>query len=637
MIPRKPSGVAWSAATLRQPVQGLMSLVLILAGVALALVAPAAGGTVPAPTGSEFHVNTYTTGSQGYSAVAGSADGSFVVVWESAGSSGSDDSYNSILAQRYDGTGTPAGGEFEVNAYTTNGQGRPAVAMTADGDFVAVWSSDGQDGSLDGIFGQRFDAMGTTVGPEFQVNTHTTGTQRAPAVAVDADGDFVVVWQSVGGPGTDPDNTVLGQRFDSTATPQGAEFQVNTYTTSFQGGAAVAMDADGNFVVVWNSDGSAGSDSSEFSVLAQRYDSAGVPQGGEFQVNTYTTARQVRPDVAMDADGNFVVVWDSEGSPGSDDDGYSILAQRYDDTGAAIGGEFQVNTYTTNDQEYPAVAGNADGAFVVVWHSDGSPGSDDSLASVLGRYFDSTGTAQGAEFQANTFTTGNQWRAAVTMDPEAGFVVVWQSRYQGDYATGVFGQRFEQVVTTTSTTTTTLPGTIGVSAKKLIVIDKLTAASKAKVVFVAKDMAVTKGSGLSTSDISASFDFDYANGATAGSFTIPSGASDGTDGWTVNKATVAKYVNKSAPGGPTGAKVAVIKPTKLLKIVGKDLGDLPIDIFTTGAPDPSGVDTVYTVTNGGHTNRHCTNFSGADCTYKLIAGGTGAKLVCKPGSPSVCP
>ncbi len=36
------------------------------------------------------------------------------------------------------------------------------------------------------------------VGGEIQVNTFTTGPQWAPALAMDADGDFVVVWTSYG-------------------------------------------------------------------------------------------------------------------------------------------------------------------------------------------------------------------------------------------------------------------------------------------------------------------------------------------------------------------------------------------------------------------------------------------------------
>jgi hypothetical protein len=166
---------------------------------------------------------------------------------------------------------------------------------------------------------------------------------------------------------------------------------------------------------------------------------------------------------------------------------------------------------------------------------------------------------------------------------------------------------------------------VGVVAKKLIVVDKLTLASKAKLVYVAKDAAVTKGTGTDTTDISATFDVAYD--AEAGAFAVPAGALVGNTGWKVNKPTVAKFVNKDAPAGGTEVKVAVIKPSKLLKLVAKGLGDGDaLDIVTAGAPTGS-VFTSYCVTNGTETTCHCTEFP--SCSYKLIAGDTGAKLVCK--------
>jgi len=179
---------------------------------------------------------------------------------------------------------------------------------------------------------------------------------------------------------------------------------------------------------------------------------------------------------------------------------------------------------------------------------------------------------------------------------------------------------------------------VAVDAKKLIIIDKLGAAGKAKVVYVSKDQqsGISKGPGTSVDDISVTFEFRYAGSGVEGTFVLPTGASDGTSGWVVNKGTVAKYVNKSAPSGATGAKVAVIKPSKLLKIVGKNLGDTPIDVFGAGAPGTS-VLTIYTVENGSAVIRHCSAFTPASCAYKLIAGDTGAKLVCKPGMPATCP
>ncbi len=43
---------------------------------------------------------------------------------------------------------------------------------------------------------------------------------------------------------------------------------------------------------------------------------AQVPVGSEFQVNTYTTDGQPEAKAAMDAQGDSVVVWMSEGSGG---------------------------------------------------------------------------------------------------------------------------------------------------------------------------------------------------------------------------------------------------------------------------------------------------------------------------------
>ena len=151
----------------------------------------------------------------------------------------------------------------------------PAVAMNAVGDFVVVWNSDGSDGSdVDdySIQAQRYNSGGTAQGSQFQVNTYSTSGQRSPAVSLDADGDFVVTWMSYSPGGTDTDNSsIQAQRYNSSGTAQGSQFQVNTYTTGGQFGTAVAMDADGDFVVTWQSWGSSETDTDRTSVQAQRY------------------------------------------------------------------------------------------------------------------------------------------------------------------------------------------------------------------------------------------------------------------------------------------------------------------------------------------------------------------------------
>jgi hypothetical protein len=269
--------------------------------------------------GSEFRVNSYTTDSQRFPSVALHANGS-VVVWSS---NTQDGSAGGIFGRRFSASGVPQGSEFRVNSYTTGNQAQPAVASDESGNFVVVWSSATQDGSSYGIFGQRFDASGVPQGGEFGVNSYTTGLQQQPIVAPAANGDFVVVWSS---DGQDADSHgVFGRRFDASGTPLGAEFQVNSYTTGGQSLPFVSADENGNFVVAWNS---SGQDGSGLGVFGQRFDASGAPQGAEFRVNTSTVSDQLYPMLASNPDGDFVVVWESLGQDGSS---YGVFAQRYGD------------------------------------------------------------------------------------------------------------------------------------------------------------------------------------------------------------------------------------------------------------------------------------------------------------------
>jgi len=382
------------------------------------------------PHGGQFQVNTYTTNAQTVPSVGVAPDGDFVVVWQSTGSSGGDTNLNSIQGQRYASSGTPQGAQFQVNTYTTNQQQSPSVAVAGDETFVVVWQSTGSSGgdtSTQSIQGQRYASSGAAQGAQFQVNTVTLGAQTIPAVTAAADGDFVVVWQSATSAGGDTSGaSIQARRFASNGSAQGADFQVNTYTTTGQLEPAAALAADEDFVVVWRSSGSSGTDA-DYSIQGQRYASDGSSQGGEFQVNTYTTDFQINPSVASAADGDFVVVWQSPGSYGTDSDYQSIQGQRYASDGSAQGAEFQVNTYTTQDQIGASVASAADGDFVVVWQSYGSAGTDADLNSIQGQRYSSEGMPRGAEFQINSYTTNQQTSPSVAAAPDRDFVVVWQS------------------------------------------------------------------------------------------------------------------------------------------------------------------------------------------------------------------
>jgi hypothetical protein len=306
-------------------------------------------------------VNVYTTGYQRAAAVASDPTGQFIVVWVSW----VDGIQTDVSARLYNTTGTP-GSEFRVNSYTTGWQSYPSVAADTNGNFVVVWIGSMQDARLDDVFGQRYDASGVPLGGEFLVNTYTPGFQRRPSVAMHANG-FVVVWHGEQGGSL---SDVFGQRYDAFGVRQGGEFRVNSYTPGYQSVAKAAVGAKGDLVVVWNSAG--GQDGSAYGVFGQRYDAFGTPRGGEFQVNSYTTGYQNWPSLASHPDGNFVVAWQSDGQDGGN---FSAFAQRFDATGAAIGGEFRVSSYETALQGFTSVAADASGRFVVTWLSYGQDGS----------------------------------------------------------------------------------------------------------------------------------------------------------------------------------------------------------------------------------------------------------------------
>lgn len=390
---------------------------------------PAAGQ----PIGPEFQVNTYATGWQYRAKVAANAAGSFVVVWRSAGQDGDGDG---VFAQRYDAWGAPVGDEFQVNLVTTGDQREPAVAVDDSGEFTVVWESAFSTGSPDVVVGRRFDATGQPLGGEFEIGEGDMDDLTGLAVAPGEAGAFVVVWPGIapGGPGGS--SGLVARRFDSTGTPLGDGFLVNSSGVMPKNPGVASM-PNGVFVVSWSeySDPVSGYD-----VFARRYDSAGVPEGPGFQVNSYTTSGQVDAVVAMTATGGFVVTWESYDQDGG---GIGVFGQRFDSAGTATGSEFRVNVTTEYDQWFPHLGVAPGGDFVVTW-MDGSVGS--SQFDVHLRHFDESGRPLSGDLLVNTYTSDFQGIPKVAAIGQGEFVVVWISSQQDGSDDGVFGQRLRAPV-----------------------------------------------------------------------------------------------------------------------------------------------------------------------------------------------
>ncbi|MEY4980123.1 MAG: hypothetical protein RLZZ352_2393, partial [Pseudomonadota bacterium] len=374
-------------------------------------------------------VNTTTASEQFGSAVSALADGGYVVAWQSY----QDGSAWGIYAQRFDANGNKVGAETLVNTTTSGDQTEPVITTLADGGYVVAWHSLYQDGSDWGVYLQRFDANGIAVGTETQVNNTTSDSQQSPSITALADGGYVVAWSSVYQEGSDWG--VFLQRFDASGAAVGTETQVNTFTDHNQSAPTITALADGGYVVAWHS---LHQDGSGWGIYTQRFDASGAAVGTETQVNTYTTYNQSEPTITGLADGGYVVAWTSENQ---DEFWNGVFAQRFDASGAAVGTETQINTYTTYSQQNPVITALSDGGYVVVWMSipQDSGGWD---WGIYAQRFDASGNAVGAETLVNSYTSYSQHQPSVTGLADGGYVITWSSEYQDGSSNGIFSQRY---------------------------------------------------------------------------------------------------------------------------------------------------------------------------------------------------
>ena len=149
------------------------------------------------PVGTEFRVNSTTSGDQAFPSVTYLGGGGFVVTWRDDNPDAGDSSGSSIKAQIYDSSGNPVGGELLINSTYPASQEDPAVTATANGGFVVTWvdsSGLGGDASGSSIKARLFNSDGTAIADEFLVNTATASVQIQPSITTLSDGRFAITW-----------------------------------------------------------------------------------------------------------------------------------------------------------------------------------------------------------------------------------------------------------------------------------------------------------------------------------------------------------------------------------------------------------------------------------------------------------
>lgn len=348
-------------------------------------------GAAGAPVVVSSAFKSKTAGDQEKPQVASLPDGGAVIVWQ-GGKPGS----QQIFARFMTASSVFPKSDIRVSSHSKNNQSNPQVVALIDGTVVVVWSSEGQDGSMQGIYAQLFSATGSKIGKEFQVNLTTLNNQRTPAVAALADGNFVVVWISELQRGL-ASVDVYGRIFNPSSVPLGAEFLISSTTNKLCANPSVAASSD-SFAVVWsqnaasliptptllpqqNSDGlllppsavgPVRRSTDSWDIFGRLLTTGGMPLTDAFRINLYTYGDQFAPRVSGGGNNNYMAVWtalNETNSLGQLDQWDGVFGQLFDNTGSLLANDVNVNTTRTSRQHSPVVVSDGANAFLVVWSS----------------------------------------------------------------------------------------------------------------------------------------------------------------------------------------------------------------------------------------------------------------------------
>ncbi|HTG36388.1 MAG TPA: hypothetical protein VLB76_26000 [Thermoanaerobaculia bacterium] len=281
------------------------------------------------------------------------------------------------------------------------------IAIDARGAFVAVWESQDQESTDQGshgwgVFGRLVATQGFPVGPEIHVNTVRQGDQISPKVSMAAEtGAFVAVWE------THPASNnaqVAGQLFTPGGARKGSEFRVGSVVGgSWNSHPVVAMAPEGSFVVVWQEPDP--DDGGTYLILGRRFSPEGAPLGSTFRISEGFSGTQQFPAVASDPHGNFVVTWNEDELLGV------TVARLYKADGTPVGAPVALTKGV--GQENGLVAFGWNGTFALVWQEgflvpivhvrrfSASPGEEVC-------FFRNTTPVREAELECDTGRTGDQ-------------------------------------------------------------------------------------------------------------------------------------------------------------------------------------------------------------------------------------
>jgi hypothetical protein len=306
--------------------------------------------------------------------------------------------------------------EVQVSDPRLSGQYLPALAVEPDGSFVVAWTDWSAEERV--IRVRLYTASGTALTESLRVSqTALTQVFIGPSVAIHPSGNFLVTWEGV--------DAVLGRVFDASGAPRTDEIEIHRYPgvgnfDPFH--TSVAVTAEG-FAVAWS-----GPVGDRRGIFLRRYDSTGAPLGSELRVDSGVADSAVYPEIATDAAGGLVVVWEARRDLQA-----HVFGRLLDAAGMPRSGELRLDEAVEARSVQPSVAIAPDGGFLVAWERNGD---------VASRLFGADGTPRGPAVRLNEPGPTQEQQIRVATDPGGGFVAVWS--FQGsNLSPGPRGRRID--------------------------------------------------------------------------------------------------------------------------------------------------------------------------------------------------
>lgn len=288
--------------------------------------------------------------------------GDIVVVWQD--NRQEDAGTNDIYGQILDFATGKVGTNFVLNeCYETNTWdcGQPDVDINDNGFFVVVWeemsdyggTTPCDDACLMEILGQRYGVSEGIIGANFLVNDcrectdDTIKDQSFPSVAVGQDNDFVVIWESTRGANT---NDIWKQEFTSTGAKVDCDAMISPVVYTHAGRPELAINDSGLYVITWIE---TSVPSGEIDVFASTFNADHSVKTSGFKVNedAGNAWDDTYPQVAINSQNNYVIVWEDERNPTDD-----IFAQVYNFYTGASGSNFCINDYPADEvAQFPEI------------------------------------------------------------------------------------------------------------------------------------------------------------------------------------------------------------------------------------------------------------------------------------------